>query len=153
MIISIEVLVIYLGMVVFGLIAYAVIIPYFVVRRFRRMLSSGEGASWLMGLLESEISVKDEQGQEKKTMLVNWLISIAIMNLKMQLNSLKSAMVRSIMCEGGEEPGEAMNAWLDAVPRKWRWVAQLALPLLASRMQQVQSTAPGTSAVSAYKGA
>lgn len=141
--ISWEIVGIYIGMVIFGLFAYAVIIPYFTVRKFRKMLESGEGAQMICQLLQTPISVKGADGNPHETELANYLISLAIQNLKMQLNSFKSAMIRGIISPGadGEEGAGALDQLMEGIPKKWRWVAQLGLmvagPKLAA-MQQAQ---------------
>lgn len=149
-----ELIAIYGIMILFGLFAYAYIIPYFTVRRMRRMLESGEGARMIIQLLQTPITIKDSNGNPHETELANYLVSLVIQNLKMQLNSLKSAMFRGMAGDGGEADG-GIGQLLEACPKKWRWAAQLLLPMVAARMQQTNATVSAAQVAAppvAYKG-
>jgi len=151
-----EIIGIYLGMVLFGLFAYAVIIPYFTIRKFRKMLESGEGAKMILALLQTPITIKDSAGNPHEMELANYLISLAIQNMKMQLNSLKSAFFRGVSGGEGEEDAGGLGQILEACPKKWRWAAQLLLPLVAAKVQQGASTgaagAAAPAATAAFRG-
>ncbi len=147
-------IIVYAGMIIFGLVAYAYIIPYFVVRRLRKMVASGEASQWIAKmvpeLLSMELTVKRDDGTEEKVPLVNFLVSIAIQNLKMQFNSLKSSFIRGVM-SGEEGTGFDLNQiekLIDQVPKKWRWAAQLFGPLVFKKMVTGTTTGAGASVVS-----
>jgi len=140
MVISAEIIGIYIGMVIFGLFAYAYIIPYFVIRRFKKLMADGEIGAMLGTALTAELIVHDAQGNEHKTQVGNYLVSLAVQNLKLQLNSMKSAFIRSMISDGGED---GTSQFLESVPKNWRWAAQLMLPIIASKMQQGQQAQQG----------
>lgn len=131
-----ELVALYIGMVIVALVSYAVVIPYFIVRRIRKMVDNGEMAELIFCALMSKI--KKEDGTE--TTVAQLLVSVGINNLKMQFNSLKSAVVRGLMCgEGGEDvQSVAMEQYLQSVPKKWRWIIPLMLPVMAKMQQQPQ---------------
>lgn len=137
----------YVGMVLFGFFAYAYIIPYFTVRKFRKMLESGEGARMILELLHSKIEVPDPANPKEthEVTIAQFLVSVAITNLKMQLNSVKSSLVRGFLSgDGGEEGG---TPFLDAVPKKMRWVVQLFGPMVAQVVQERQAKAATGAAI------
>jgi len=136
--ISAELIGIYLGMVLFGLVAYAWIIPYFVIRRFKKLMADGEIGAMLGTALTAELIVQGPNGEPHKTQVGNYLVSLAVQNLKLQLNSMKSAFIRSMVSDGGED---GTSQFLESVPKNWRWAAQLMLPIIASKMQQGQMAA------------
>lgn len=138
MTIDLQLIGIYLAMVIFGLIAYAWIIPYFVVKKFRSMLSSGEGAEMILELMDSKITIPSPSDPNKtvEMSIVSFLVAHVIQNFKMTMNGLKSAIVRGAL---GDEGAEA--SVLDAVPKKWRWAVQLFGPIIASRIQAAQGNA------------
>jgi len=149
-----EIIGIYLGMVLFGLFAYAVIIPYFTIRKFRKMLESGEGAKMILALLQTPITIKDSAGNPHEMELANYLISLAIQNMKMQFNSLKSAFFRGVTDGEGDGDAGGFEQILDACPKKWRWAAQLLLPIVASKMQGANAGAAAAAAgpAAVFKG-
>lgn len=142
--IPLEIIGIYIGMVIFGLIAYAYIIPYFVVRRIKKIVESGWAAQQIGILLPQLLALRvksvDNQGQEREQALVNYLVSVAMHNLKLQLSGMKGAMVKSMMSNAELTPESltAMEAMLEAVPKKWRWAAQLGLMLAGPRLAAAQ---------------
>jgi len=164
-IINLEVVGIYIGMVIFGLIAYAYIIPYFVVRKIRKLVEEGWAAK-ILGelipqLLALKIQVEDKATKEiKEIPLINYLVSVGIQNLKLQLNALKSSIVRGVV--GGED-GQAENlissleGMLESVPKKWRWAAQMFAPFIIQKVAQSQaenaaSQTTGAAITVPYKG-
>lgn len=138
--VPLEVIGIYIGMVVFGLFAYAVIIPYFVMRKVRKMIYTGE----FITLLDSEITVAVSDGhggtRPAKMKVANYLISIFMNNIKMQLNSMKSSMVRSFMNVGESPEGDATMALCDAIventPKKWKFVSQMGVMLFGDKIAE-----------------
>ena len=93
--IPLDLFMLYIVMIVFGLFAYAVIIPYFVMRKVKKMIYTGE----FIQLLESRITVQVSDGKggtkTREMRVVNYLISVVIHNLKMQINGLKASFIRS----------------------------------------------------------
>jgi len=168
MIIDIQVVGIYLGMVLFGLIAYAYIIPHFVAKKVKGILKAGIADDMLKTVMEKQVPVilnglrtwaaspegkaelnkmlvemipdiintrlivKDDAGKEHEQPLMNFIASVVIANIKMQLNSLTSAIVRSPI--EGEDGMNLVDIAVQAAPKKWKWAAQLFAPLLIQRM-------------------
>jgi hypothetical protein len=152
MLISWEIIGIYVGMVIFGLIAYAYIIPYFVVRKIRKLVNEGWAAQTLGELIPQLINLKiileDKSGEKHEVPLINYLVSVAIDNMKMQFASMKSAMIRGFV--GGDGKANdlitGMDTILASVPKQWRWAAQLIMPFAMQKIAGIQSAnvAPGT---------
>lgn len=138
--ITVDIVLLYLGMVLVAFISYAIVIPYFLVRRIKKMVETGELAEMIINALMSPI--KKEDGTE--TTVAQLLISIGIQNLKMQFNALKSSIVRGFISDasgGDEAQAIAIEQYLNQVPRKWRWIVPLLLPMLA-KMQMPQQNQP-----------
>jgi len=154
-----ELLVIYGTMILFGLFAYAYIIPYFVVKRIKHMAESGQAAVWLGNivpqLLNMTMVVKDEEGKEREMPMVNYLISVGMMNLKMQLKSAKSSIVRSLLTEGpGDDAGGhpffiAMDRMKESAPKNWKWLPDVISLLGMLKMQMDASKQGPSSSISA----
>jgi hypothetical protein len=165
MIISWEVVGIYVGMVIFGLIAYAYIIPYFVVRKIRKIVEDGWAAQMLGELIPQLINMKiileGKDGEKHEVPLINYLVSVGIENLKMQFASMKSAMVRGFVGGDGKATDliNGMDQILQSVPAKWRWAAQLIMPFAMQKIASMQQNpsnakpASGGSGPIAYTGA
>lgn len=140
MVINLDVLLIYIVMVIFGLFAYAVIIPYFLVRKIKQMARDGSIAIMLAEniplLMEVRIPIKDKDGKLLKDEngevitqgFMGYLASAIMFNLKCQLNGLKGGMIKSLMAGGGEgiEGGSPIDMMVERIPKKWRWMAELA---------------------------
>ena len=79
MVIDVQVIGIYLGMVLFGLIAYAFIIPYFVARKVRGILQAGIADDMLTDVMKKQVPViiqglKDWAASEEGRATINNLL-------------------------------------------------------------------------------
>lgn len=100
-------------------------------------------------IINCELSVKGKDGTPQQIGLINYIVSVGIDNFKMQLNSFKSALVRGVAGGGGDTSESAIDVVIQAMPKQWRWIAQL-MPLITRFLPNGNGASNPTS--SGYRG-